>query len=160
MPLGAIDNEPGDRPAIDDRASLARHHLTADDLARHPDRVEIGVEDALPIRVIQRQRIGVKTDAGVVHEHVDRSKLIRDGREHGLEIAPLGDIRRHRDRARAQAAQFGQRILVLLFVARDDGDHRSGLGEPERNGLADAPIAAGDDCNLTPQRELVEYRHH
>jgi hypothetical protein len=134
--------------------------LTADDLARHPNRVEIGVEEAPPIRVIQSQRIGVKADAGVVHEHVDRSKLIRDGREHGLEIAPLGDIRRHRDRFGAHAAQFGQRLLALLLVARDDGDRRPGLGESERNGLADAPIAAGNDCDLPPQRELVEYGHH
>jgi len=51
VPLGAIDNESGYRPAIDDRASPARHHLTADDLARHPNGVEIDVEDAPPIRV-------------------------------------------------------------------------------------------------------------
>jgi hypothetical protein len=43
---------------------------------------------------------------------------------------------------------------------RDDGDRRPGLGEPERNGLADASIACGADCDLPPQRELVEYRHH
>jgi hypothetical protein len=49
---------------------------------------------------------------------------------------------------------------VLLCVARDDGDRCPGLGEAKRHGLAHAPIAAGDDCDVTPQRELVENRHH
>ena len=54
----------------------------------------------------------------------------------------VGDIQRDEG---ALAAEFGQRRLGLLGVARRDHDAGARRGEPARHAEPDPAIAAGDD---------------
>ncbi len=49
--------------------------------------------------------------------------------------------------------QFGDGLVRLRFVARDDRDCGAGVGKPARHAKADTAIAAGNDRHLAAEIE-------
>ena len=111
---------------------------------RHVEqRVQVGVDDGVPLLGRHLVEHAVAGDAGVVDQHVDRAEvglhLCEAGRA-GVEIAdvPLVDV------DAGLGLELGRRFVVAVIGRRDlvaGGRQRFG------DRRADAARAAGDDCH-------------
>ena len=81
-------------------------------------RLEVHVDDGVPLGLVHTEHQAVARDAGVVHQHVDVAE-IRENLLHGLvrlrEIGGVGCIRAHLDAERFQ-------LLDSIFDDLDVGE--------------------------------------
>ena len=115
------------------RDHLPRHALQAEEHALGVDAM-----DAVPVGLGQVHDVGAPCDAGVVHQDVDLAERRQCLLHHGVDLAEVADIGRHRHRA---ALERGDGIDRCLRPRRVDvgGDNLSaGLGQRQSACAADA----------------------
>src|SRR5882724_197849 len=149
---GAVDA--GDRRDVHDHAAgLLLHHLLAGPLAAEEHAVEVDADHGVPAVDRDVLGLGAERGAGVVDHDVEPAPL-RDGALDGpLHLVLLPDVHRDRERAPAEVGDLlgdGLEVLELAAAERDVGARAREL---DRDRLADARAAAGDDSGLAFERE-------
>ena len=96
---------------------------------------------------------GAGLHTGVVHHDVDAAEFRHRGIDQRLQIPHVADVGLHADRHVSQRGDIAlQRLGRLGMCHIVDDDAGAGLGQPERDGLADPAVSAGDDRDLSLQR--------
>ena len=133
-------------------ARAARLHRRDHGIDTKEGALEIDVEE--PVVVGFRCRAGGRQadDPGAVDEDLDVAEGRHDRRDHGADLGHVGDVGAKRSGRAASRLDFGHHGLGLAEIAaRDHRDPRALGGETQRDGLADARRAAGDQCDLVRQ---------
>src|SRR5712692_7006533 len=143
----------GDRGDVDDDAAALGHHLLAGPLAAEEDAVQVDADHGVP--AVDGNILGLRPEgrAGVVHHDVEPAPVLDGLLDHGLHLLLLADINGHREGAPAQVAHGLGDGLEVLELARAQGDVGARARELDRDGLADAGAAAGDDRGLAVEGE-------
>src|SRR3981081_230854 len=86
--------------------------------AAEPDALEVDVHDALPggLGGVEHAAVVRREDAGVVVEDVDGAEPLLGGRDHGLDLAGIRDVRADEDRVSAGLARGARRLLTRRGV--------------------------------------------
>ena len=112
-----------------------------------------------------------QADAGVVHQHVDRSELALDRRHHPGHLGRLRHVGADRHRPTAGAVdRFDDIPRLGCFLAIIHGNGGSGFGQRNGDGLADAarssrhqrnPVVQGRHCSRSvsnrPRRHVSPF---
>src|SRR5882762_3387873 len=144
----------GDRGDVDDHAAgLLLHHLLAGPLAAQEHAVEVDADHGVP--AVDRDVLGLGAERGarVVDHHVEPPPLRHRALDHALDLVLLPDVHGHRERAPAEVGDLLGHGLEVLELAAAQGDVGAGARELDRDRLADAGTAAGDDGGLAFERE-------
>src|SRR6267378_5684536 len=149
---GAVDA--GDRRDVHDHAAgLLLHHLLAGPLAAEEHAVEVDADHGVPAVDRDVLGLGAERGAGVVDHDVEPAPL-RDGAlDDPLHLVLLPDVHRHREGAPVEVGDLLGHGLEVLELAAAHGDVGAGARELDRDRLADAGAAAGDDGGLAFERE-------
>ena len=99
-------------------------------------------------------------DAGVVDQHVDPAELVDRLCDDAVAVVGVGDVGLDRDAAPAERLHLRPRLFELLDPARADRDVRTRLGQAGGERDAQARRSAGDDRDLSGERERVEDAAH
>ena len=135
---------PGDRSDIDDARGF-RFAQGGDAQPAEPYRgQEVDLERFPPVRVGQFHKIRQLADgADVVDQHVEPAELFQDLFLKRFQIFQAGEV--GGPQHVVTALDFFGQCLHAGFTAGAPGDPRSGLGEGQREGPADAVTGAGDE---------------
>src|ERR1019366_4526727 len=148
--LALVSHQADDARDVHDAPPAALHHAAA----RGPDgekrRAEVGVEDRVPILVLEAQHQVVFRDSRVVHENVDRAELLLDVLD---ELQHVGG-NRHVAREAAGVLELRGHRVRLRLVAAHDGYLRAAGGERAGDGAADAARAPRHEGALSRQINL------
>src|SRR5262249_12208723 len=141
---GAIDA--GDRREIHDDAAarLLFHHLAPGPFAAEERAGQVDADDRVPAVGRDVLRLGAERRAGVVHHDVEPTPLLGHALAHSLDLPLLTHVHRHGERPLAEIADGLHDWLEVLELARAERHIRTGAGELDRDGLADAGAATGD----------------
>src|SRR5438552_4154285 len=144
----------GHRGDVDDHAAgLLLHHLLAGPLAAQEHAVEVDADHGVPAVDRDVLGLGAEGGAGVVDHHVEPPPLRHRALDHALDLVLLPDVHGHGERAPAEVGDLLGHRLEVLELAAAQGDVGAGARELDRDRLADAGAAAGDDGGLALERE-------
>ena len=133
----------------------ALDHLRADGLAAVPEPVDVDVPDVAPLLVGHLERGPVVADAGVVDEHVDRSELLDDRREHRAARRRVGDVGRARRAPRARRPPRAVRSRSRAAIATS----RARLGSARANAPPRPRLPPVTTATRPSRPEGVEHAH-
>src|SRR6266581_3249741 len=133
------------RGDVDDAAPLPFHHSRHHRLGAVEAAAQVHVEHRAPLlhgHLVQHRRA---YDSGIIHEDVDAPVAGRDGRRHGVDAGPVGDVAAYPDGLAAGRAYKGGAGFGRLGGEIDDRHPRPFPGIGGRHRGADALGGAGDD---------------
>ena len=140
-----------DRAVVDDPAPARRLrlHLPERRLRAQERAGQVDVDDVPPLLERQVLERAADADAGVVEQQVDAAErapcVAANSASHRRRV---GDVGRHRERARRVAAGVDDRLLQRLASAARQRDAPAVAQQRDGDGLADAGAGAGDDGDL------------
>ena len=82
--LAGIAGSANHRGDVDDAAAARLHHAAHDQLGQPEHRLEIGVDDRIPLVVLHAHRQVVAGDAGIVDQDRHGAEALLDLADHGL----------------------------------------------------------------------------
>ena len=131
--------------------------MTAGVLGEAEDAGEIDVDDGLPVFVGVVDGGGAADDAGVVDENVDGAKVLDGFFNEALADGGIANVTGEGD---APDSGFGDEVLRVLrrILGAVNSNIGSGLREGDGDGRAEAARGAGNECCLSLEVELFEYR--
>jgi len=97
---------------------------------------------------VGHQLLGRPSDAGVVDEHVEPAKSLKDGAHHALPVVGLGDVVVAECRQSARALDLGGDSLPRVGSNVSQYHPRAFGGEAARRGGPQTRRRAGDERNL------------
>jgi hypothetical protein len=118
--------------------------------------VHVGLEHAVELLggdggdALLRHLVG-----GVVHQQVDAAELVHGALHERLAVLLVGDVAGREHRRPAGLSHQPRRLLPVLLLGLEVGQHDVGAlaGEGDRDGAADAGVAARDE--RAPAGELA-----
>ena len=143
------------RRHVDDPAVPVGEHVARRRLSREERALQVDGVDGVPKLLGHVQHAHRGADAGVVDQDIEAPQVRGDGVEHPPDLADL----RHVQVVPAGSAACGLDLADKLVDVGPfrwevgDGDRRSGLGERDADGFADALAPAGDDGDPAVQSE-------
>ena len=146
------------RRDVDDPAAAAlRDHLLRRELRAEERALQVDVEDLLVLLLGGVEDAGARLDTGVVHHDVDPPEPPERAVDQLLQVGDLAHVGLDAERAVAERDDLALEILGGLVRVRDVVDDDVGaLGrERERDRLADAAVAAGDDRDFSFETHAV-----
>lgn len=158
---GAIDAAAGEgiaaseRADVDDVAGAALDHCRDNRAGDEKNAFEICVQDAVPVGFGFFVGWTEEADAGVVDEDRDWAKRSLGLVHEGGYISGARDVSELRVDGRAGFFQLSFRGGKRLCIAAADCDAGTEFGKSERDGAADAAIAASDESNCSEERCTV-----
>ena len=145
------------RGGEDDLARAALQHVAAEFARQHELRVQIDLDDLVPVFVGMLGGRLAQDRAGVVDQDVDGRAValhLFDERVERLAVAEVAGV------AAELAAARGHFPLHVAAFGFQRGAHAddvgAGFGQGHRHRLADAAAGAGDEGGLSIQFELIE----
>ena len=127
------------RGDVDDPSPSARPHSWNHRARAQKGRFQVDGDGAVEILLGQSVDILKDRDPGIVHQHIDRSKRIRDRSHHRIDARPKRHIRPHRHRAPSQSVDRRDNFQCLLLPVLKIHRHiRARPGQRERHRLANA----------------------
>ena len=136
----------GERRHVDQVAAAASQHARHGLAAELERRGEVELDLALDLLRRALPERPVVGEAGVVHEHVDRSGFVLHAVHQAVPLLGVEQVSGVR-----RAAELGGQRLEGGAVACDQGDRRTGAGEGGGQGSADASRRSGDQDSLARQ---------
>src|SRR5262249_15020583 len=144
----------------DDLAGPALEHLLADLAAQNELRVQIHLEDAVPVFVGMLRRGLAQDGPSIIDQDVDHRNIplhLLDERVQRLAVAEIAGVAAELAAARDHLA-FER--ATLAFKLRADSDNiGAGFGQRQGHRFADAAAGARHQGGLAVQFELIEYVH-
>lgn len=156
---GAVDGASAQHPLvivgadIDDAAGAALVHLPGHRLAHEEQALQVGVHDAVIVRLLHVQKALPLVDPGHIEQHVDLAVFGHDLIHTGVDAVQAGDVQL----VNRGGAAFGNdpvrqgRALGGCAVAQ--GNLRSGAEQALTDSQSDAAAGAGDHNGLAFQAE-------
>ena len=134
-----------ERSDVDDASVTPLDHVASEDAAgtQHPG--EVRVHDLIPLGVRDLERGAPHRAARRVHQDVDLAELLDRCVGERLEGIGIRYVRRHRERASSASFDLARRLFGQLRPTTRRDDVGAGVGQPERDRLADARSRADDD---------------
>jgi hypothetical protein len=150
--LARVPHEAHHRAHVHDHSVAELHHATRYGPRHVEGALEVGVDDLIPVLILQAKEDVVAGDPRIVHEDAHRTQGLFH-RCHRL-------CCRHRVghvAAQPQVPLAGEpcrRLVGPCLVASEHGHPGTALGQGPRNGQPDPPGSARDDGD-----RLVQFRH-
>ncbi len=127
---------------------LRRSIDAGSELRKKENRIELGLDDAVPIlRFFVQHAAAQRHVAGIIHQDADATEFALDPVERGLQSGAIGHIHHHSNRWNTDCFQFGKHSLVLFVVSSKHRDGSPGFGQSERNAAANSAIATSHDSH-------------
>jgi hypothetical protein len=142
---GGVGVHPEHRGDHDDPARSPSRHGEQGGAAQVEHPVKRGVDDRVPVGVVQPGQWLVPGDPGAAHHGLHRSELLLDLTRPGGDILAVGHVERQREHPRAQ---LGRGLFhldgALLVLVMAEADVPAVRGQPADRRRADAPGASAD----------------
>jgi len=132
-----------DAADIQDSPAPARNHSFQRMLRSEEGSGEVYRDDLLPPLEFEFVREAGRGETGIVHKDVDRTMLLVDLREKGLDLIFIGNITTDGGGGLSDLACGG---FEPSLVAGRENNRRALLGKPMCDGLANPAAAPCDDC--------------
>ncbi len=146
---------------VDDEPGLAMcQHIRSEDPRAIDDAEEIDAEDAVPVCLSAEDR-GFRTDAGVVHQHMDAAEALNDSLFDRLQRRLVGNVRLdcHHTLLAGNGFEFATSRCQPVAIEIGDDDAHTRLGKALCRRKADAGCATGDHRNIGLFENLLDIRH-
>jgi len=140
-----------DRAGQDQPALLPRRHLLRRRLAEHPDRGQIGLQDAPEVGELELGGRLAMIDAGVGDEDVEAAVTPCEIGDAAVRGVAVGDVERAGLGRQLLGGEFGDPGRQRLLVARIERHVGTRLGERFSHRPAESPGRAGDERDLAGQ---------
>ena len=149
-------DERGERGDVDDAAVPALEHVGAEDLAGAKRAGQVGVEDALPLGVVDLERGAPLGPSGAVDQDVDLAEGLDGGLAERLQGGAVGDVAGEPQGVLAPSLDREGRGLDLRLPSRAGGDVGSCFHQAVDQGTSDAGGAAEYDRGASREVECCE----
>lgn len=131
--------------------------MRADRTGGAPQRLDVEVEDVVPLLIGDVERRGVIARARVVHQDVDPPDSIDRLGDHAIDVCGVGDVRSDGEQREAVRGELLDDRTVALCIAGGDDHGGAGVGEPARECFAEPLVAARDEGGAAGQIEWIAH---
>jgi hypothetical protein len=144
------------RGDVDDLAAPLRDEVPARRLAQEEGRLQIEVDNSIPVGLGEVDRIGSADHAGIVHQHIEAAELLQGFADDARNGFQRSEIRLHEGESPSERLHFGGGVVGVR--AADRSDVGAGFGQSQRDALAEAFVRTGDHGDLALQAEGIAHR--